>query len=94
MKTEFYLSRESSGGRLDRAAYRPWPLRWIPTLVPAAAISMLLGSVPLNAIGNALSESATGVIVRSPLPGGVWALTLGLWVFAVAMCLRNYPSIR
>lgn len=69
MKTEFYLSRESSGGRLDRAAYRPWPLRWIPTLVPAAAISMLLGSVPLNAIGNALSESATGVIVRSPLPG-------------------------
>jgi hypothetical protein len=33
-------------------------------------------------------------LLRFPIPGGVSAVTLGLWAFAVAMCLLSHPSIR
>jgi hypothetical protein len=32
--------------------------------------------------------------LRYPIPGGLSLLTLGLWVFAVVMCLSSYPAIR
>jgi hypothetical protein len=51
---------------------------------PAARLGEKLKSLAPTPLG----------LVRSPIPGGVWALTLGLWVFAVVMCLRNYPFIR
>lgn len=33
-------------------------------------------------------------LLRYPIPGGISALTLGLWAFAVVMCLLSYPSVR
>jgi hypothetical protein len=33
-------------------------------------------------------------LLRFPIPGGVSAVTLGLWAFAVAACLLSHPSIR
>jgi len=53
--------------------------------------------VPLSArLGETLKSSATAPFwpLRSPVPGGIWAVTLGLWAFAATMCLLSYPSIR
>ncbi len=33
-------------------------------------------------------------LLRHPLPGSLSLLTLGLWVFAVIMCLSSYPALR
>ncbi len=52
--------------------------------------------VPLSAAaGEKLKSYSTAPLglLRPPIPGGVSAVTLGLWAFAVAMCLLSYPSI-
>ena len=54
-------------------------------------------TVPLVArLGERLkSRSAMPFgLLRFPIPGGVSAVTLGLWAFAVVTCLLSYPSIR
>jgi len=33
-------------------------------------------------------------LARYPIPGGITAVTLGLWVFAVVMCAWSYPFVR
>jgi len=61
------------------------------------AAAACAGIVPLAARLGAKLKSVSPAplgLVRSPIPAGVWVLTLGLWVFAAVMCLRNYPSIR
>lgn len=52
--------------------------------------------VPLSArLGEKLkSYSAMPFgLLRSPIPGGISALTMGLWAFAVVTCLSSYPSV-
>jgi hypothetical protein len=53
--------------------------------------------VPLIArLGERLKPYSTTPfgLLRSPIPGGISALTLGLWAFAVVACLLSYPSVR
>jgi hypothetical protein len=53
--------------------------------------------VPLVArLGEKLKSRAAMPfgLLRCPIPGGVWALTLGLWAFAAVMCVLSYPSVR
>jgi hypothetical protein len=55
------------------------------------------GIVPLIArLGDRLKSHAVMPfgLLRSPIPGGISALTVGLWAFAIAMCLLSYPSVR
>lgn len=54
-------------------------------------------AVPLSArLGQRLkSYSAMPFGMRwYPIPGGVSALTLGLWAFAAVMCVLSYPAVR
>jgi hypothetical protein len=50
---------------------------------------------PTVSLGERLKSSSPAPLrlLRSPIPGGIWAVTLGLWVFAAVMCLRSYPSV-
>jgi ABC-type thiamin/hydroxymethylpyrimidine transport system permease subunit len=53
--------------------------------------------VPLSArLGERLKSHSTTSFgrLRYPIPGGISVLTLGLWAFAVVMCLLSYPSVR
>lgn len=55
------------------------------------------GVVPLSArLGERLkSYSALPFgLLRCPIPAGISILTLGLWAFAVVMCLSSYPYAR
>ncbi len=53
--------------------------------------------VPLSAAAGerlkAYSTTPFGLL-RPSIPGGISAVTLGLWAFAVATCLLSNPSIR
>ena len=54
-------------------------------------------TVPLVArLGERLKSGAAMPfgLLRYPIPGGAWALTLGLWAFAAVMCVLSYPSVR
>jgi len=53
--------------------------------------------VPLSArLGEKLMSYSTTPfgLLRSPIPGGISALTLALWAFAVVTCLLSYPFTR
>ena len=53
--------------------------------------------VPLVARVSERSKSRSAMLfglLRLPVPGGISALTLGLWAFAVVTCLLSYPSVR
>lgn len=55
------------------------------------------GIVPLAAAaGERLKSSrpAPFRLARHPIPGGVSALTAGLWAFAVVMCVMSSPGVQ
>lgn len=69
MKTDNYIIPESPGGQQNLTACRRKQPRWFFILVISAAASILLGMIPLKALGNVHIESAFETALQSPLPG-------------------------
>jgi hypothetical protein len=63
----------------------------------SAAALVCAGLVPLSARGGEKLKSLSATpfgLLRSPILGGIFTLTLGLWAFAAVTCLLSYASIR